>query len=225
MDEQRYNPAESLADFKAAMGFAYRYKDISFKQLTPATWCFLFCIESPFVKETKREVHEADVDLFFYIVNNGIEDEDIVELAKKSFGWCKEHNLSVDDALYVIKQLTSAAFSPLKMFPVTNSEGKQISLFDADWLTSLCAKVHEVTGYSPEYIMNNMSLNACCFYYIQYARHQGVKNIERASDEEILIAQDRRSCEMICDRLVELGVIKEEERADLFKKISTPPAK
>ena len=68
-------------------------------------------------------------------------------------------------------------------------------------------------------------MTACCYYYIQYARMQGAEHIERRPDDEILKQQDVRACELIAERLVELNVIKEEEKADLVQKMSTPPDK
>lgn len=71
--------------------------------------------------------------------------------------------------------------------------------------------------------MREMTLTACHYYYIQWNRMKGVKNIERLTKEEILIAQDRRACQLITDRLCELGIVKEEEKKAFFEEISTIP--
>lgn len=227
LDDEKFNAAESLRDLLTTLNFKFKYKGKSFNNLTPLTWCYLWCIESPFVKETSKQATVADLNLFFYTLENGVHDDGIVENAAKAIGWCKNHNLTEEEAVDAINKLIIASFAPLKMFPATNTKtiGKQMSLFDADWITGLVSKVHSVTGYSPDYIMNEMSMTAACYYYIQYCRMQGVQQIERRPDEEILRLQDVRACELIAERLVELNVIKEEDKADLIKKMSTPPDK
>ena len=73
--------------------------------------------------------------------------------------------------------------------------------------------------------MNNLSMTACCFYYVQYARMQGAEHIEKRASEEILKAQSERTCTLICDRLIELGVIKEEQRDEIYHIMTVPPEK
>ena len=71
--------------------------------------------------------------------------------------------------------------------------------------------------------MNELSLTAACYYFAQYRRMNGSDKIFKRTDEEILILEDRRACEMIVDRLIEKGVFPAEEREKWFKEISTPP--
>lgn len=226
LDAERFNAAESVRDILATLNFKYALNGRKYNNITPIMWCYLWCIESPIVKESTKEATTADLDLFFYVLENGVKDIGVIDTATKSFGWCEQNGIKAEEAVVVINRLVASAFAPLKMFPSTkNVVGKQMTLFDADWITSLCAKVHSVTGYSPEFIMNKMSMTACCYYYIQYARMQGAEHIERRPDDEILKQQDVRACELIAERLVELNVIREDEKADLVQKMSTPPDK
>ena len=117
------------------------------------------------------------------------------------------------------------AFRPLNLFPKRHVDGKAKVVFDADWITSLVARVHTVTGESPEKIMNEMSLTAACYYFAQAARMNGDETIYKRSDEEILIAQDRRAVELICERLIELKVIKQEDYFKYFTIMTTDPEK
>jgi hypothetical protein len=75
----------------------------------------------------------------------------------------------------------------------------------------------------PSEIMD-LPMTACSYYYVQSARKNGVKNIGRLPDEEILKQQDVRSCEIIADYFVKKGILKPEERDDFFKEISTAPS-
>lgn len=138
-------------------------------------------------------------------------------------GFCENIlKMSYEDAAVIICELIKLSFKPLKLFPATGGTEKLI--FDADWITSIITKVHKVTGYSPEYILNELSLTACCYYFAQYARLQGSNNIHRRTDEEILILQMKRSVDLICDRLIELNVFTKEERSK-YRKIMLTPTK
>ncbi len=129
--------------------------------------------------------------------------------------------ITYEEAMGIITSLIKISFKPLNLFPKTNSNGK--CMFDADWLTALIAKVHQVTGYSPEYIMNELSMTAACYYFAQYRRMNGSDQIYKRTDEEILILEDRRACEMVIDRLIEKKVFPPEEREKWLKEIQTPP--
>ena len=128
------------------------------------------------------------------------------------------------NGLLIILELVRMAFKALNLFP-TMKHNSSKNVFDPDWLTMLVAKVHSVTGVSPEYAMTQMSISSCCYYFAQFARINGDKSVYRRDDEEILIMEDRRACELIIERLVELKVIPEEERDKWFMEISTPPKK
>ena len=56
-------------------------------------------------------------------------------------------------------------------------------------------------------------------------RMNGDDTIYKRSEEEILIAQDRRAVEMICERLIELNVIKREEYFKYLTIMTTNPEK
>lgn len=218
LDAELFNATESLRDLLSTFNFEYELNGKKFNNITPAIWAYLWCIESPFVKETPKQPTQADLDLFFYTLENGVKNSNVMQNTSASFGWCSKHNLKIEEAVEAVKRLVSSAFAPLRMFPSTkNVVGKQMSLFDADWLTSLCSRVHAVTGYAPNYIMHKMSITAACYYYIQYSRMQGVEHIERRPDDEILKLQDERACTLVIDRLIELNVVTEDDRAELFK--------
>lgn len=191
--------------------------------ITPAVWSFLWVIDSPFVTND-NEPTELDVDIFLYILFNGIGTGNSMEIPEKAHKYTTEYlQWSYEEAITLIKASIYYSFKPLQLFPTSNSSGK-VS-FDADWLTSVVARVHSVTGYTPEYILHEMSLAACCYYFAQYRRAQGDDTIYKRTDEEILIMQMERSVELICDRLIELNVIAEDDRAKYKKIMCTPPAK
>jgi hypothetical protein len=224
LEAEQFDMKACLIELQSTLGHKIKCGTHTFSQITPAAWSWLWSIENPFVKKTAKEPTLADADLFLYVIDHGV-SEDIVDTATKAMGYCAKIGLSEEAVSEVIHQLVTRAFTPLKLFPNMNQEGEGTEpLFDADWLTSLVSRVHSVTGYLPETIMNKLSMTACCFYHIQYARMNTTQRIERRPLEEILKAQDYRACELICDRLVELAVIKPEECEEILKKISTPPS-
>lgn len=142
---------------------------------------------------------------------------------KKQYGELRRRNLEINAAYEVANTLIHLAFSPLKMFPsVGTVEVHEQLCFDCDWMTNIIAKVHTVTGLTPKEI-ENMSLCACCFYYIQWCRMNGSKEISKRTSEEILKAQSERTDVLIAERLIEVGILKEEEKAEFLKTIGTPP--
>lgn len=80
-----------------------------------------------------------------------------------------------------------------------------------------------MTGYTSNYILKNLSLNACCYYFAQWRRKQGDQSIYKRSDQEILQLQDERCCELICERLVELNIFPAEETSKWKTMMMTPP--
>lgn len=68
-----------------------------------------------------------------------------------------------------------------------------------------------------------LSLTACCLYYIQWCRMQGVQSISKRTSEEILKAQSERTDELIADRLIEKGVLRAEDRQRFLETVRTPP--
>ena len=142
-----------------------------------------------------------------------------------SLNYTNKLNISYEEGIKLIINSIRVAFRPLNLFPKRQTPNNNKIIFDADWITALVAKVHSVTGESPYKIMNEMSLTAACYYFAQYARMNGDDTIYKRSEEEILIAQDRRAVEMICQRLIELDVIKKEDYFKYFSIMTTNPEK
>jgi len=68
-----------------------------------------------------------------------------------------------------------------------------------------------------------MSLTSACYYFAQYARMNGDDTIYKRSEDEILLAQDRRAVELICERLVELNIIPQSEYFKYLTIMTTKP--
>jgi len=223
LDEEKFDPALCFTELCNANDIPVTIDDKKYNAVKLFQYVYLWCIDSPLVKDNGKKITELDLDIFFYTLDNKI-DSDAVSTSMKALGETRKRELTFEDALVIARTLISLAFQPLRMFPQTSTSviGNQQPAFDLDWLTSMIAKVHNVTGLSPNEI-KEMSLSACCFYYIQWCRIQGVQNISKRTSEEILKAQSERTDELIAERLIELKVLKEEDKQDFLNTIKTPP--
>lgn len=226
LDAEKDSSKNVLPELCAAANLPILINKKSFSHVKLFQYCFLWAMENPLVRENDKEITELDLDLFFYTLDNEISDSPYA-LAMNATGEIQRRNLNYDEAYSIARTLINLSFLPLKMFPQSAERivGKVETSFDCDFLTSTISKVHQVTGCSPYEIMHKMSLNSCCYYYAQWAREQGVKNVEKRPDEEILKSIDYRACVLITERLLELGKLKEEDKEEFLKLISTPPDK
>lgn len=221
LDQQKFNKAEQIKLLQILTTKKLTVSNITVKAITPAVWAYLWLIESPFVVQNKQ-ITETDIDIFMYILENGIEQCDPLNSVSKSFGYCESKNIDYGQAAEIIFLLIKLSFKPLCLFPKVYGQ-KNSLLYDTDWLTSVIAKVHSVTGYNPDTIMNEIPLTAICLYFAQYARINGNEAIYKRSPEELLIAQDQRCCELVVDRLIQTHVMPLKEREKILKHMMTRP--
>ena len=221
IDDMKENLDEEYQSFLALMNKKIKIKNREVYLLTPAMWTFLYICQSPFTDSSKTP-STSDVDIFMYILDNGLTELDTVELLMKSIDYCKKSEIDLNTAVDIIILSIKIAFRPLKLFPRICGNNLKPT-YDCDWITCLVSKVHAVTGYSPDYIMKELSLTSACYYFAQHRRLLGDDSIYKRTDEEILLLQDERCCEMICDRLIELQVFPPEEKQKWKKEMMTLP--
>ena len=225
LDEEKFDPATCYSELCSTINIPIIIEGQRYPAIKLLQFVYLWCIDSPLAKNNDKEITELDLDVFFYTLEHPI-TENILSLSTSAIGETRKRGLSIEDGEIVAKTLISFAFQPLRMFPKAQNTiiGNEEPEFDTDWMTAMIGKVHTVTGYTPDYIMNNLSLCACCFYYVQWARMQGAQNIAKRTSEEIIKAQFERTTELVAERLIELGVLKEEDKAQFIEEANTPPA-
>lgn len=214
------NVLQTVLGFKTE--FKFNDKKIEVNPITPAMWAYLWYIKSPFVN-TSNKINEADLSIFLYLLEYGIIDSNPTTIASKAFkvGYkIGDVEVTPEAALQIVSLLIKIAFRPLALFPRSGKDKEKTS-YDADWLTSIVARTHDVTGLTPDHIMFEMPLASCCSYFVQYARNKGVEGIYKRSEAEILELYDERCCELICDRLIELKVIQVEDKCKYIEMIKT----
>ena len=197
---------------KAFLNQPLQVENLKFNQLTIKAWSTLWALESPFTLDSDK-ISQADIDLLLYAVNAPSLD-DYEELVRSSIDYCKKLEIDENLGKYVCFTLVNLAFAPLRLFPQNSVKltAGETPLYDSDWIASIVSKVHAQTGASAERIINQMSLNSCCAYFVDWARMQGQKGIGRKSDAQIIQEIDSRCNEIIIDRLIEKGDIKPEDR-------------
>lgn len=222
IEQMKIDKQEQLQMFLAVTTGEIIFNGKHYPMLTPAEWSFLWIINSPIVTNIQKTT-KLDIDFFLYVIFNGVGDGDIKRIQEECLGYCEKiFEFDYDTASKFIIQMLRLSFRPLKLFPVANANAEKM-VFDADWLTSIVTKVHKMTGYTPDFILESLPLCVCCYYFAQYARQQGSSSIHRRTDEEILILQAERTVDLICDRLIELNVFPVEDRNKYRQIMLTKP--
>lgn len=196
------------------------------KHITLDEICFLYAIENPLVKTScKREITLIDLIIFLYVTQSpDFQQSELRTLTAKSGAWYNSAGMDYDEAVTAVDKILSLAFQPMDFFPPSTSEqlvGKKETAFDSDWCAAMISAVHQMTGLLPEQILK-MPVATCGWYFLQFAKQQGTKNLERKSNAEIIYEMDIRCNEMIVQRLIEKGIIKEEERDYYLECLKSP---
>lgn len=226
LEQEKYNPTDQYFALLNVLNGKFVIGKYEINSITPAVWSFLYITKSPFVVKTKS-VSEFDVDYVLYILTKGLQDagSDPEQIYMNSIGFCKKNGIDVEDAIKTIFDLIKISFRPLKMFSAPANVVQSQPRFDADWLTGLVAKVHQVTGLPPKTIINEMSLTECCYYFAQYSRMNSTQEIAMRSDEEIMDAMAKRTVDLILERLIDINIIDTKDVQKYREIMNTPQNK
>ena len=222
LDEMDFSMSDERKCTQAFLGYPIAFYGFKFKPISLIMWHVLWSISSPVLGSNINDIKVKDLDVFFYLLENKF-DGDFENLEKNSDLFCMKHYSKIFMHLpEIMLQLIKISFSPLQVFPAKVVNEKHKMLADVDWLAGHLSCVHEMTGLSPDEILHK-SLTYCCSFFVQKARKNGVKNLERQPREEVLKMKDERYVELLCDWLIEKGLIEATEKAKYFKMMTTPP--
>ena len=113
--------------------------------ITPAIWSNLWLLKHPLATGEKPEF--SDVCVAVYMLTHSFVESASSDLKERAAKYAGEISLTPDIAPDVWNELcgmVETAFSPLKMLPQTQASGE--SVFDADWLLSVCSVVSNEAG-------------------------------------------------------------------------------
>ena len=83
--------ADELRSLQSLIGAPIVINGIQFKNLTPIMWSFLWCIESPLLNASEKKISQIDIDVFFYVLENGVGDADPVRIVTESIKFTQKH--------------------------------------------------------------------------------------------------------------------------------------
>ena len=190
---------------------------IEINPLTLSLYSYLYGIKSPIIFDI-HNITTIDLDVFFYLLQTKDYGDELKQVIIKSMGYCqKVMNLNLDQVVQLFQQIYKIEFRCLNLFP-KNSQQKE-PLFNVDWMISLVSKVKPLTSYTTEQLYNDISLTQIYYYFASYCRIQGDQSIFIRTEDEILYEEDRRMCQLVVDRIIEKGVIKQEQRDKIIELI------
>ena len=176
----------------------------TFKPLTAIAVMKLWTNFNPIITG-EGNVELKHIDEFFQLLEYPETDEPCEGFAEANY-------FDIADKLdEVVKFELKTAFQPLSMFPVSIVKGGEQIIFDADWIVRLASVACNVGGMKFDEALR-LPMFTLTSMFVQYARMQGTKNIERQAPEEILKQQGHRVCELVIDRLIQLGKIDSSDR-------------
>ena len=196
LEAQRYDKTEEFFDLMAIFRSILRVGGVSLQPLTPAAWAFLWSIDNAY--PMRREPSTLDTDIFFYVLSRGVQSlpATAAELIDQAAGFCAANGLDYAESERDAKSLIHMAHRPLEMLPPRPNTGKELRL-DAYWLTSLAASIADVTNHTAEYIIFEMPLTVCMYYYLQAVRRAKPDEvIERRAADELSEAIYKRTEEL-----------------------------
>lgn len=190
---------------------------LQLEPLTLGLWAFLYTLKSPIVTEGEN-ITMLDVNMFFYLLQTKKFDETLDKILQNSMNYCVEKmGISEVEAVDMFKKLLKINFRVLNMFPRLRIEKKNV--FNGDWMTSIVTKVKQVSSYSTQELYKEISFCEVYYLFAQYCRENGSEAIYLRTEEEIQIEIDKRSTELVVDRLIEKNVIQQRDREYYIKQI------
>lgn len=213
LDEQKIDLDFERECFDAFIGKSYVHGNHFFKHISLKSWSTLWHLNSPIVNGSLEKIGLADIDTFFYVINEDDIELDAVEENSKNYSLMKYSDI-LDELPEIVFKLVKIAFFPLTFFPSANSEvrGKQEMIYDCDWMAKIIAVVSSSSRMSPSEIMNS-SLYYSSLMYVQYAKMNSTNGrmIGRKAPQDVLSEQDYRACQLLSEYLAKQNVIKEDE--------------
>lgn len=217
LDQLKYDPFIQYCELQLMLHNKLKMNEVELEPLTLALWAFLYTLKSPVVTEGEN-ITMLDVNMFFYLLQTKKFDETLDQILQNSMNYCVEKmGVSEVEAVDMFKKLLKINFRVLNMFPRLRIEKKNV--FNGDWMTSIVTKVKQVSSYSTQELYKEISFCEVYYLFAQYCRQNGSEAIYLRTEEEIQIEIDKRSTELIVDRLIEKNVIQQRDREYYIKQI------
>lgn len=217
LEDLKYDPFIQYCQLQLLLHQKLEIHNVELEPLTLSLWAYLYSIKSPVVNN-KDNISMLDVNMFFYLLQTKNFNNTFQQLLLNSFNYSTVvMGLSEKDAVDTFKKILKINFRVLNMFPRIGAECKTV--FNADWMTSIVTKVHHVSSYTTQELYSEIPFCQIYYLFAQYCRQNGSQAIYLRTEEEIQVEIDKRSTELVVDRLIEKSVILEKDRDYYIKQI------
>lgn len=188
LEDSQYDRRDEYLGLRNALRFSFSLGPLELHPPTPALWAYLWATGNAYASDFEH-ADDLDTDIAVFLLSRKWEElqRPPAEIAAAAIGFCGKNGIDYGEAGNLICELISQAFRPLRMLPEHAAEkGSAPPAFDIDWLTRLCSTVARESNESASRVMFEMSLAACCFYFIQAMRRKNPgADIRRRSNAEL----------------------------------------
>lgn len=203
LEAEKYDLRREYLALADVFFFRTSFYGLEIPPLTPALWSYLWATRNNYAHDIAAVV-SPDTDIFLYLLVNGVRGlkKNPAQVAAAAAGYCVNWKLDYNEAYEFLCSMIARAFKPLEMLPAVNGSSDAPNVFDTDWLTRLCSIVAREAGEKATDVMFDMSLHACCCYFIQAMRRYDTKHlIRRKTNGEICAEIYRRTMELAAEYL------------------------
>lgn len=226
LETQKINQSDELLYLRAIHNLKLEVNNLLFNNLTINKWVLLWCLNNRLCLG-KNDVQPFDIDVFIYVLENDITNLDTKLIISNATNYCLTHGLDYQKILHCLLQIIKISFYPLSYLPKQNctNELETIPVYDVEWATSIASKIYRQTGKNIDYILNNMSLTAVCYFYVEWFKENSPTKCQRMTSELIIQKMDERASELCIDYLVSKQMFSKEEGAQYLKILKELPNK
>lgn len=209
LDEQKHDKEIQFYQLQLLLNRCMNLCNIKFNPITIALFCYLYTIKSSVIVKD-RDITMIDLDIFFYLLQTKDYNFDIKSVYQKSLNYCSRVlHLEQKDVISVFNKIYKVQFRVLSLFPNKGEESQ--CLFNLDWALNFVSRIKPLVSYSTMQIYKDVPITQLYYYFADYCRGNGSDSIYIRTEQQILIEEDHRICQLVLERLVEKGIILKEQ--------------
>lgn len=186
-----------------------------FEPITLALYSYLYTIKSNLIFDINK-IDLIDLDIFFYLLQTKDYSYDWKSVLFKSSDYCnKVLKLTPSQIVAIFNRIYSIQFKVFSFFPRISDESSEPS-FNVDWMLGILSKIKSYVSYTTEELYTRVSIMEIYYWYIQFCKNNGDKNIFIRNEQEILDEIDNRIIDLVIQRLMQKKIIKRDQHQYYF---------
>lgn len=199
LDAEKFNPALELRMISELSGCIYKIGSAILEPISPLHLSYLWVLDNPYITDSHPK-KEIDADIFLFLLSIKNFSGAPIDLINQAAGFCRDHNITFDQADREIREMLAVSYNPLSFHPRTSDTGKA-PVYDADWLTRIVSIAARQTNEKASDLMT-APLSSILWWYTQAAKENDTTNsIRRRTPEEIVQAEMERTYELALEYL------------------------